>query len=114
MTETAPKCGKHPNPDQPMVSQIVEALGETAGRAEDQIRRIVRPLGPEQALALLARTEEVEAAGGMLVPDGSRRRTEGGVFFRLVKDRLTPAQRLQLFPPWNTRQRRPGGPAQPR
>jgi hypothetical protein len=114
MTETTTKRGKHPNPDQPVVSQIVEALGEPAGRAEGQIGRIVRLLGPEQALALLAQTEQVEANGGMLLPDGSRKRTKGGVFFRLVKDQFTPAQRLQLFPPWSTRQRRPGGPVQPR
>jgi hypothetical protein len=108
MSETiTPKRDKQPNPDQSVVAQIMEALGETAGQAEAQLRRVVRALGPEQALAVLAQAEEVEANGGMLLPDGSRKRTKGGVYFRLVKDQLTPEQRLKVFPPWHRRKPRP-------
>ena len=113
MTETAPtKREKRPNPDQPVITQIMAALGETASQAEAQIRRMVRTVGKERTLAFLAQTEEVEANGGMLLPDGSRRRTKGGVFFRLAKDRLTPEQRLRVFPPWQRRKPKasPAGP----
>jgi phosphorylated adapter RNA export protein len=109
MTEPTPtKRAKRPNPDQPVIAQVMAALGETAGQAEAQIRRMVRTVGRERTLAFLAQTEEVEANGGMLLPDGSRRRTKGGVFFRLARDQVTPAQRTQIFSPWNRRKpRRP-------
>jgi hypothetical protein len=32
--------------------------------------------------------------------DGSRRRTLGGVFFRLVREQTTPAERSRIWP-WN-------------
>ncbi|MBC8162964.1 MAG: hypothetical protein H7Z42_17285 [Roseiflexaceae bacterium] len=35
----------------------------------------------------------------MLVPDGSRRRTRGGIFFTVVRAQLTPAQQRVVFPP---------------
>ena len=35
----------------------------------------------------------------MLLPDGSRRRTLGGVFFVVVRVQLTPAQQRVVFPP---------------
>jgi hypothetical protein len=34
----------------------------------------------------------------MLTKDGTRRRTPGGVFFQLVKERVTPQERRRLFP----------------
>jgi hypothetical protein len=44
---------------------------------------------------------QCEAHGGMLTRDGTRRRTPGGTFFTLMKERVTAEQRRQLFP-WNT------------
>jgi hypothetical protein len=37
--------------------------------------------------------------------DGSRRRTPGGVFFRLVREQTTPAERSRIWP-W-TKQAKP-------
>ena len=55
-------------------------------------------LGPDYTAQLLAQTLEVEAQGGMLVRNGSRRRTPGGVFFQLVRQQATRSQRDYLFP----------------
>lgn len=82
-----------------VAAQIALALGETAPPALAQIRRIVRTIGPEAAQATVDEAQQVEAAGGMLVPDGSRRRTLGGVFFALVRDHLPLEQRAVVFPP---------------
>jgi len=83
---------------EPVVAQIAAALAETTAFAIAQIRRIVATLGPDGAQAVVAEAQRIEAAGGMLIPDGSRRRTLGGVFFALVRAQLTPAQRLVVFP----------------
>ena len=89
--------------------QIAEALGESDDNPRTQIAAIVKLLGAEGALALLAQTQKVEEAGGLLVPDGTRRRTPGGVFFLLAREKLTPADRAAIF---SSNSRRP--PKQPR
>src|SRR5512135_2307997 len=67
------------------VKTIAQQLGETEKEPLQQINRIVKTLGPEQALAFLNETLMIEAQGGQLLSDGSRRRTPGGVFFHLVR-----------------------------
>ncbi|MCP9258743.1 hypothetical protein DINM_001748 [Dirofilaria immitis] len=57
---------------------IVEALGE---RNEN----VILEIGEEKALKLFEATREIEAAGGMMIVDGTRRRTPGGVFMTLFK-----------------------------
>ncbi len=76
---------------------IAAQLGERAPQPLRQIRRIVAVLGIEQAQALAQEALAVEARGGLLLPDGSRRRTPGGVFFHLVKTRVSARQRWLLF-----------------
>ena len=80
-------------------SQIAATLTETTAFAISQIRRIVATLGPEGAQAAVAEAQRIEASGGMLLPDGSRRRTLGGVFFVVVRAQLTPEQQRVVFPP---------------
>ncbi len=75
------------------VSTIAARLGETDPQVQRTIGRIVRQLGAETALALVEEALAVEAQGGMLLPDLSRRRTLGGVFFVLVKFRTLPRER---------------------
>jgi hypothetical protein len=58
---------------------------------------VVKCLGAAKALDLLADTQQVEQSGGMLVPDGSRRRTPGGVFFALARKRLPKGDRHRIF-----------------
>ena len=91
-TDTTPST-----PADPVVRRIAAELGETEAQPLTHIARIVRTLGEERALALLARAEAVEAAGGMTLPGGTRR-TTGGVFFRLAREQMSPAERAQIWP----------------
>ncbi len=87
--------------------QIADRLGETEEQARQQFVRTVRTLGRTQSLALLEETLQVEAAGGLMLPDGSRRRTAGGVFFFLARTKGQPKER-----PWlktNKRRERHAG-----
>jgi len=61
------------------------------------LRQVLRTVGPERCAAILADTLACEARGGMRTTDGTRRRTPGGVFFQLVKERATPTERQRLF-----------------
>jgi hypothetical protein len=83
----------------PTFALIADALGETERQPRAQLRAIVAALGDEAAHDLLAETQQVEANGGMLLPDGSRRRTPGGVFFHLAYERLTLEQRKAIYRP---------------
>ncbi len=98
-----------------VADQIATQLGETALAPRCQIRRIVAVLGIVPAQALLTEVFAIEAQGGLLLPDGSRRRTPGGVFFYLVKERVNARQRWLLFrrPPPRRRIQKPSKPPEP-
>ena len=91
----------------PLVRELADRLGETTAGPRHQLARVVDVLGEDRARALLAETLAVEARGGLLLPDGSRRRTPGGVFFHLVRTQATPEEVRRIFPP---RPRTPCGP----
>jgi hypothetical protein len=78
---------------------IADQLGETDELPRRQIARTVRTLGEDRARLLLAEALAIESAGGELLPDGSRRRTPGGVFFRLVRSGATSKERKDIFLP---------------
>jgi hypothetical protein len=87
MTEEsqAPTDGDLVNkPHAEVAAIIAERLGETEELPRKGIVQIVHAAGRTQAVALLEQTLQVEAAGGMMLPDGSRRRTPGGVYFHLA------------------------------
>jgi len=75
------------------------------------LRQVLRTVGPERCAALLADTLACEASGGMLTKDGTRRRTPGGVFLQLVKERATRQERQRLFS--RAMPQQPKAPAQP-
>jgi len=77
--------------------EIVAQLGETEQEPIRQLRRAVRILGDERVRGLVARALEVEASGGMMLPDGSRRRTLGGVFFHLARVELGLKEFYRVF-----------------
>ena len=80
-----------------ITQEIAQALGETEPKPISQIAHLTGLLGAEQVQALLTETQQIEASGGEMLPDGSRRRTPGGVFFQLARKRLTKKQRRQVF-----------------
>ena len=100
---TERKGGKGGDPQ--VVQNIAAELGETADVAQMLIKRIVRTLGEERTRELVRHAQVIEEQGGMLVPDGSRRRTLGGVFFKLAKDQATPEERGRIWMPKNRRQK---------
>jgi hypothetical protein len=79
------------------VNIIVQALKEAEELPRKQIAEIVEVLGSETALGLLAETHRVQGEGGIAVRDGTRRRTDGGVFFSLAKTKLPKADRNRIF-----------------
>ena len=82
-----------------LVDKIAEQLGETEEEPRATILRAVTRLGADAALALLGEAQAVEASGGLWLGDGSRRRTPGGVFFHLLRQRTEKPDRLAIFYP---------------
>ncbi len=80
-----------------LTGQIAAKLGEQERTPLRQIRRMLHVVGPERVQAFVAQALEIEAAGGMMLPDGSRRRTVGGVFFRLARDQLSRAEARAIW-----------------
>ncbi len=95
--------------------RIATALDEKEPGPRAQVGRVVRVLGIERAQALYEQTLEVEAAGGMMLPDESRRRTPGGVFFKLVRDAASKEERWKIFSmrPQGNRSKSQSQPTQP-
>lgn len=76
---------------------IAAQLGETGPVALEQIKRALQTCGPEFVQALAQEALTAEAQEKLLRCDGQRR-TRGGVFFRLLRDRASQQQRRQLWP----------------
>ena len=77
------------------VEKLAEVLQEPK---RTLLTKVLHTLGVDRTTAILADTLQCEANGGMLTKDGTRRRTPGGVFFQLVKERTTAQERRRLFP----------------
>jgi hypothetical protein len=75
-------------------ARVARELGETELAPRAQIERLVEHLGAPFVEDILAQTWRTEAQGGLMVLDGSRRRTPGGVFFHLARQRLIDEQRF--------------------
>jgi len=95
--------------------RIADELGETQQVPRTQVARVVRVLGIDRAQDFFEQALVIEATGGMLLPDGSRRRTPGGVFFKLVRDGVNKQERYAIFPmrPSGDTSEQPSQPAQP-
>ena len=61
------------------------------------IARALKVLGPERCIELLTAALLVEHQGGMLLKDGTRKRTLGGIFLHLCKARSTPEEKRAIF-----------------
>lgn len=67
---------------------ICAGLGETHQGALNRVRFALRVYGVTAVEETLRLALEIEARGGMLTLRGDRRRTSGGVFFSLLKERF--------------------------
>lgn len=86
-------------PHAPIETLTAEALAQVLHEPKVWLlRRVLRVLGVERTTAVLVETLHVEAAGGMLTPDGTRRKTPGGVFLRLVRQQASRVERYRIFP----------------
>lgn len=79
------------------INTIAKALGEADEGPLAQIKAVVDNLGEQACLTLLAETEKIEKAGGLMRGDGSGRRSAGGVFFFLARQRLPRDVRAAIF-----------------
>lgn len=79
--------------------KVAKALGETESTPLNTIERLVKVVGDERVLELLAETVKVETDGGLKTNDGARRRTRGGIFFKVAKNKLTAQERWRVFTP---------------
>lgn len=77
---------------------IAEIAGALAEPNTEMIGKVIAVIGEDRARDFLRRALEVEAGGGLLIKNGKRRRTPGGVFFHLVRGGLTAKDRRQLWP----------------
>ncbi|XP_078253126.1 phosphorylated adapter RNA export protein [Rhinoraja longicauda] len=70
------------------------------------IHRVVKAIGKKKAIELLTQTTEVEQNGGLMIVDGSRRRTPGGVYLQLLKSTpsITQDQIKEIFYDENQRE----------
>src|SRR5215471_10253693 len=96
--------------DEVTVDTLAQALQEPKRAL---LLKVLRTLGQDRCAALLADTLQCEDGGGMPTKDGTRRRTPGGVFFQLVKERATRQERHRLFDPPRPRHQQPPTPAPP-
>lgn len=83
--------------------EVAAQLGESAETPVQQIARMLEQVGRDFVAELLAEVEKIEADGGLMTDDGSRRRTKGGVFFYLAKGKLPPDARQVVFPNFGQR-----------
>jgi hypothetical protein len=91
-----------------IAEQIATQLGETKPFPRNQIKRIIWALGHRQALDLVKRAQGIEAAGGMMVTSGKRRRTVGGIFFHLAYSEGKPKPGRELKrPTWRRKREKP-------
>lgn len=68
--------------DKEVAGQLAFSLQEPK---RDMVQTVVYELGVEKTLEIWEKTCKIEKTGGMMVNNGSRRRTPGGVFFQLIK-----------------------------
>lgn len=61
------------------------------------LARALRVLGPERCITLVTEALLREHQGGMLLKDGSRKRTLGGIFLHLCKQHSTPEEKRKIF-----------------
>jgi len=77
--------------------EIAEVLGETHFVPVREIKGVIAVLGIEATWQLAREAQAIHGGEGMLVVDGTRKRTLGGCFFELARRALTPEDRWRIF-----------------
>jgi len=80
-----------------IAGEIATQVSETEVEPKRLIGRALRNLGEERVRAFVVQALEVEATGGLMLPDGSRRRTPGGVFFHLMRSGIDKKASRKIF-----------------
>src|SRR5215212_7348204 len=80
-----------------LLGQIAKRLHETNYVAIRQIDTILKRCGTEQTLLWLEEALTIEANGGMMIGDQSRRRTPGGIFLYLARRGVPDELRAEIF-----------------
>lgn len=82
-----------------MTDTVAKEIAETLQEPNVKlIHKVVTVIGVERAKEFYQKTLEIESNGGMLVTEGDRRRTAGGVFFYLVRSNIDREERKRIFP----------------
>ncbi|XP_066587387.1 phosphorylated adapter RNA export protein isoform X1 [Prorops nasuta] len=78
-------------------AEVASDIAAKLGEKQDQlIRKVVDTIGKEKAIEFFKKTKTIEERGGMLIINGSRRRTAGGVYLWLVKrDENIPQEQIR-------------------
>ncbi|CAK1584757.1 unnamed protein product [Parnassius mnemosyne] len=84
------------DPFENIAEEIAEKLSE---EKKELVGRIIQVVGANKAIEIYKETQKVEADGGMLVMNGTRRRTPGGIYFFLLKhdSEISQAMINQIF-----------------
>jgi hypothetical protein len=88
-----PETDTSPKPE----VEIAEALGETHFVPVREIRAVIAALGADAAWRLVREAQAIYDGEGMLVANGTRKRTLGGCYFELARRALSPADRWRIF-----------------
>ncbi|MBI1279419.1 MAG: hypothetical protein GC179_14920 [Anaerolineaceae bacterium] len=88
-----------------LVTELAGLLGEVEKAPIKQIKRIIQYCGFDFVREVYDETVEIEARGGLMLSKQDRRRTMGGVFFYLTREKITEAQRFVIFPPFKNYQK---------
>jgi hypothetical protein len=78
-------------------TMLAEILGETDAEPVPPVAEVFRVLGAVTVWRLLQKTLHTETQGGLVIWDGSRRRTTGGLFFYYARKWCTKAEAKALF-----------------
>jgi len=79
------------------MEEIAGVLGETEKIPLRQLEMMVRMCSTSFVQALLKEAQKLDAAGGLMTKDGTRRRTLGGVLFELSKPSMSAPVRYLVI-----------------